>query len=434
MEIRDITNENTLLFTYKSAFVDNQADKLLQPYRSRNRTFPIFLDRVFTQTAKNDPVEFLDYRTRSAMDDADAGRLFVLERTDDTPNKALTRLFLVWLSPALVKEFKDDQSNQPAFRANVVFHPFAGLDKYPTYWRGLTDQNPVKEANYLELGVRYLFKEKLTALQHFCALRASGGGRKLDGGPCPSAFAVVVPVSSPSAYLNLGDPSVLSEALRHIARRCYEGVTTRLPPVGSVKLQRIAVSSYSRSGAILSTLLSNPRKDPAFMNDSLREVYAFDVMLDEYDGKTVVKTKKQGYDELWTKLKTWQGQDPDKRIRLYSAEPGTVSGVYQELIQRLKSHGGGYHNPSVKFSRFNGALRADGSRYSGLSDGYEIYSTDDSRSLVVFPSGNPLVYISSENLGNAGGFAPGKPYEPGLEGHSWFVSRLASHALFHSGF
>ncbi|MFI8976613.1 hypothetical protein ACIGO9_27260 [Nocardia asteroides] len=430
MELRDITNEGSLLHSYKTVFVDNQGYELLRPYRDHQRRFPVFLDRVFATTAGAGPFELLDYRMRASMDDTDAGRVFVLERNDNSADTSVTRLFWVWLSPALVKQFADDKSNTPVLRANVVLHPRAGLEKYPAYWRGGID--PVKTPNYPELGARYLCKEKFAVTQHFCAVRRAGP--KVEGGPCPSAFAVVVPVSSGSAYANLTDPAVLSEALRHIGRRCYEAITTRLVPVAAVKLERIAVSAYSRSGTVLSGLLANSRKDDRFMSESLREIYAFDVMLNEVvDGK-VVKTKKQGYDELWARLKAWQGDDADRRIRLYSAEPATVADVRAELRTRLTKYGGGYHNPAVPFARFNGVRRPDGTTFSGLTDGYEIYSTDNSRSLVVLPSNNSLVYLSTENIKNDGGFGPGGSYEPGLEGHSWFVARLMSHALFHSGF
>jgi hypothetical protein len=100
----------------------------------------------------------------------------------------------------------------------------------------------------------------------------------------------------------------------------------------------------------------------------------------------------------------------------------------------LKQYGNGYHNPAVKFRDFKDTTGPDGSKYSGLSNGYEIYSTDNSRALVVLPSGNFLIYLSTENLKNDGGFRPGGDYEPSLEGHSWFVSRLMSHALYHGAF
>ncbi|MEV6931691.1 hypothetical protein AB0M46_45365 [Dactylosporangium sp. NPDC051485] len=116
-------------------------------------------------------------------------------------------------------------------------------------------------------------------------------------------------------------------------------------------------------------------------------------------------------------------------------EAQAPAGIYAELRDRLRRYGGGYHNPAAGFSAFNGKPRPGGSgTYAGLSDGYEIYSTDNSRSLVAMPAGNSEVYLSTENLRNPNGFPPGGDYEPALEGHSWFVSRLFTHAIFHSGF
>jgi hypothetical protein len=196
------------------------------------------------------------------------------------------------------------------------------------------------------------------------------------------------------------------------------------------------VSGYSRSGVVLRRLLDNAQHNEPFMRKVLKEFYVFDVMLDERDKKGVVtKTKQQGWDELWTRLKAWQGEDGDKKIRMYSAEPATVSNVYAELVKRLAKYGGGYHNSAAHFSAFNGTLMPDGKTpHDRLADGYEVYSTDNSRSLVVFPFSNALVYLSSDGIVNPTGFAPGGSYEPTHEGHSWFVSRLQSHALFHSGF
>ena len=246
---------------------------------------------------------------------------------------------------------------------------------------------------------------------------------------------VVVPVSSPSSYNNLSTPTELQDALGEIAKRCYEGAgPPRLVGARSPVVKRVALSGYSRSGILLSALLSG-KVDSPFLTDTLKEVYAFDVMLDERDDKgQITKTKQQGYEELWARLKKWQGDDSSRKIRLYSAEPGTVVNIYAELKSRLQKYGGGYHNPSA-FSKFNKTPVPGGSSvFSSLSDGYEIYSTDNSRSLVVLPFNNSLVYLSTENIRNPGGFRPGGDYEPDLEGHSWFVSRLQSHALFHSEF
>jgi hypothetical protein len=434
MELRDITNEFTLLKSYKTVFVDNQKNELLKIYRARKRQFPIFTDRVFAASSKT-PVGFLNYKTRDSLDDADPGRIFVLERTDNRSDASRTRLFFVWVSPKLAAQFRSSASDAVQLKASVIFHP--APRKYPRYWDGNID--PANDTNYLELGARYLCKDKHSVTQHFCAIRPSStppGTDALDDKKSPFAGMVVVPVSSPSSFVSLANPKELQETLEQIARRCYEGVTSKLAPANAVTLDRVAVSGYSRSGAVLRSLLDNTRANEPFMRSILKELYAFDVMLDEKDDKEkVIKSKQQGYEEFWARLKAWQGEDSDKKIRLYSAEPATVSSVYAELRDGLKRYGSGYHNKGVGFSAFNKTPKPDGSgAYSGLSDGYEIYSTDNSRSLVVLPFGNTLVYLSTENVRNAGGFKPGGDYEPDLEGHSWFVSRLQSHALFHSGF
>jgi hypothetical protein len=435
LDLRDITNEPALLKSYKTVFVDNQKYELLKIYRDKSRQFPIFTERVFTTSGKS-PIGLLDYKTRDSLDDADPGRIFVLERTDNSGDVTRTRLFFVWLSPKLVAQFKGNSADALRVKASVVFHPFP--DKYPAYWNGGID--PVKTPNFLELGARYLCKEKHSVTQHFCAIKPGstpGGKSGLDDKKSQLAVMLVVPVSSTRAFVSLGNPKELQDALEQIARRCYEGVTTKLVAASAMTLDRVAVSGYSRSGVMLRTLLDNAKSNEPFMRSTLKEFYAFDVMLDEKDEKTkaITKTKQKGYEEFWVKLKAWQGEDSNKKIRLYSAEPGTVGSVYAELQERLKRYGGGYHNKNVGFSAFNKTPKTDGSgAYAGLSDGYEIYSTDNSRSLVVLPFGNPLVYLSTENIQNADGFKPGGDYEPALEGHSWFIARLQSHALFHSGF
>ena len=433
--MRDITQEATLLRSYHTVFVGNQRHELLRIFRSHGGKFPVFTSLVFTAApvTSGSPVDLLDYRMREGMDDSEVGRIFILERNDNGGDTRLTRLFFVWISPKQVAKFSSGGPDALRAKVSVLFHPAAGLDKYPTYWQG--DIDPVKLPNFLELGARYLCKEKHVVTQHFCAVRP-GDKEGVRAKSCPFTGLVVVPVSSAASFNNLADPRELEEALKHIVRRCYEGVTRKIEPASSVTLERVAVAGYSRSGTLLRQLLDNTGSNEPFMRSVLRELYAFDVMLDERDreGK-VVKNKQQGYDEFWAKLKKWQADDPDRRIRLYSAEPTTVANIYAELRDRLKRHGGGYHNPAAPFSAFNGKPRREGSgNYAGLTNGYEIYSTDNSRSLVVLPHGNPQVYLSTEHIVNPSGFAPGGDYEPDLEGHSWFVSRLYTHALLHSGF
>lgn len=443
MILQNISRDRAKLFSYYDAYTLHP-EAVVAPYLNARspsdpakpeKRFPIFLDRVFRSrdTKVGQPHELIDVRRRTGLNEKDLGRMLFLERIDTpTGNKnALTRLFLVWLSPALVEQFKSTPPDKCVTPAIVLFHPAGGLDKYPSYWRG--DIEPVKTPNFLELGVRYLFKEKHAVLQTLAALSPAMGASKLEAATNQLKVMLVVPVSNGAAFSSLSDPNVLEEALTEISRRAYEGaddtlrIAAQAPPLG-----RVTVAGYSRSGEILLDLLTNSSKNSRFMRESLREVYAFDVMLDRSASQGNPRTKIEGYQQFWEKLKKWQGDDSDKLIRLYSSEPATIEFVRAELADRLRKYGGGYSNRRVAFSSFNGAKALDGVTLAGLIDGFELYSTDNSRSLACLPFGNPRVYLSTENIRNDYGFHPDKTFETNLEGHTWYVSRLLSHALFHS--
>lgn len=443
MMLQNITRERAKLFSYYDAYTLHP-EAVMAPYLNAqspadsaksDKRFPIFLDRVFRSTdAKvRQPHELIDVRWRRGLSEKELGRTLFLERID-TPagNKgALTRLFLVWVSPALVAQFKSTPPEKCVSPAIVLFHPAAGLEKYPSYWRG--DIEPVKTPNFLELGVRYLFKEKHTVQQTLSALSPAMGASKLEAATNQIKVMLVIPVSNSAAFSSLSDPNVLEEALTEISRRAYEGaddtprIAAQVPPLG-----RVAVAGYSRSGEVLLDLLTNSSKNTRFMQETLREFYAFDVMLNRSGSQGSPRTKTEGFQQFWGKLKKWQGDDSDKLIRLYSSEPGTIEFLRVELADRLRKYGGGYSNPRVAFSSFNSTKAPDGVLLAGLSDGFEMYSTDNSRSLACLPFGNPRVYLSSENIKNDHGFHPDEEFEPNLEGHTWYVSRLFSHALFHS--
>lgn len=443
MILQNITRERAKLYSYYDAYTLHP-EAVMAPYLNArssadtaksDKRFPIFLERVFrpTEAKIRQPHELIDVRWRRGLSEAEFGRILFLERTD-TPsgNKgALTRLFLVWVSPALVAQFKSAPPEKCVSPAIVLFHPAGGLNKYPSYWRGNIE--PVKTPNFLELGVRYLFKEKHIVQQTLSALSPAMGASKLEAATNQIKVMLVVPVSNGAAFSSLSDPNVLEEALTEISRRAYEGaddmprIATQAPPLG-----RIAVAGYSRSGEVLLDLLTNGSKNTRFMQETLREFYAFDVMLDRSISQGNPRTKTEGYQQFWRKLKTWQGDDADKLIRLYSSEPSTIKFLRTELADRLRKYGGGYSNSRVAFSLFNGTTAPDGVLLTGLSDGFEMYSTDNSRSLACLPFSNPRVYLSSENIKNDHGFHPDESFETNLEGHTWYVSRLFSHALFHS--
>lgn len=442
MILQNITHDRAKLVSYYDAYTLHP-EAVLAPYlNAKNRAdpekfdkrFPIFLDRVFrpADAKAGQPHELIDVRLRRGLNEKELGRILFLERIDkpDSNKSAHTRLFLVWLSPALVAQFKSAPPDKCVTPAIVLFHPAGGLDKYPSYWRGNIE--PFNKTNFLELGVRYLFKDKHTVLQALAALSPAMGASKLEAATNQLKVMLVVPVSNGAAFSSLSDPNLLEEALIEISRRAYEGVddTPRIvaqpPPLG-----RVAVAGYSRSGEILLDLLAKGSKN-RFVQQTLREVYAFDVMLDRGKSRPNPRTKTEGYQQFWEKLEKWQGDDSDKLIRLYSSELDTIGFLRTKLADRLRKYGGGYSNPRVAFTSFNGAKAPDGVAFADLDDGFELYSTDNSRSLACLPSRNARVFLSEENKKNDHGFHPDEAFGTNLEGHSWYVSRLFSHALFHS--
>jgi hypothetical protein len=399
-----------------------------------DKRFPIFLDRVFvTDPGKaSQPHELIATRLRRKLDERKVGKLLIFERTDNMKDTGATRLFLVWLSPALLEEFRANPVEKCSTPALVIFHPAGGLNKYPAYWNGSIKPFTT---NFLELGVRYLFREKHVVMQALAALSPTMGESKLEAPENALKLMVVAPVSSGSGFYNLTDPLVLEDALKEISRRAFEAAADKPRlTISGPPITRVAVAGYSRSGEILLDLLTNGSRNKPFMENRLREIYAFDIMLERDADHPPARTRAEGYQQFWKLLKAWQGTDSDRLIRLYSAEPGTVGFIRSELQERRKRYGGGYENPRVPFSSFNGRKTPDGVEVNKLDDGYEIYSTDNSRLLACLPSVNARAYLSSEGLKNNNGFHYDEPFDPALEGHSWFISRLVSHALFHSHF
>lgn len=191
----------------------------------------------------------------------------------------MTRLFLVWLSPAMLEQFRTAPPEKCVNNALVLFHPAGGLDKYPAYWGG--DVKPVKTPNFLELGVRYLFKEKHTVLQILASMSPAMGASNLEAPENRISLMVVVPVSSSASFSTLSDPALLEEALNEISRRAYKAASDKPRLTGvAPQLGRVAVAGYSRSGEILLDLLKNSGRNTRFMEKTLREFYAFDIMLD----------------------------------------------------------------------------------------------------------------------------------------------------------
>jgi hypothetical protein len=75
------------------------------------------------------------------------------------------------------------------------------------------------------------------------------------------------------------------------------------------------------------------------MENRLREIYAFDIMLERDAKHPPARTRVEGYQEFWKLLKAWQGTESDRLIRPYSAKPGTVGFIRSELQERRKRYG-----------------------------------------------------------------------------------------------
>lgn len=433
-------------------------DGLIQEYRRKvendlwgdmtnrirdHQHFPIFFGRVF-KTDASDPAGLFDYRRRQMVDFGppptvvgkdylrDVGKALFLERTDDPSNPSLTRLFFVWLSPGLWSSFATKAGRDVRVGVHVLFHPKAGLQHYPADWRARNKSKSKdhKDKDFFRLGWRYLVSEKFSATQILSALKPSSADLKSHVSPFASSM-LVVPVSPLAAYDNMKDPGELQAALGEICRVSYQSVRKQgaVAANEAPKPVRVSLSGFSRSGECLYALLAPKHAQHPFMTTIVREIYAFDIEINADN-----EEKPTAWARFWPLLTAWQGDDADRRIRIYSAEKDVLSAVYAELRRNLAATGGG----DVKvgsFKRFNGKL-SDGKaklRFSGLEDGYELYSNDNSRILVVLPLANFLKYLDQVSP-NPGGIDPNPAFEPGLQGHSWFVSRLFSHALFHSGF
>jgi len=66
MEMRDITNESTLLKSYKTVFIDNQSYESIKPYRDHQGKFPVFTERVFSNAGRSID-SLLDYKYREKL-------------------------------------------------------------------------------------------------------------------------------------------------------------------------------------------------------------------------------------------------------------------------------------------------------------------------------------------------------------------------------
>ena len=460
MELYSFEDITCQLGRYSQYYID-----CAQPVRMRegeiykgfrnNNPFPIFTDTIFKPFNKGDtipdkPTELLNFKYRTGIKDPFKpdkiakinfpGRVIVLKRKSGTNN---TDYFFIWVSQSLWDKYNNQTNGEFKTAVNVIFHPKGNLDKpdekgrplYPPY-RGhpeieeeiiaLTDKKAQYFSyNYFNLGFRYLFAEKQSVFQHRMSLKKKHESNEdeLSSNQDCIPIMIVVPVASRVEYFNdMNTPDKLSETIKAVSDFCFD--IAQKENLRSVKIKnypelgRLACSFYSFSGHIaLDHLLSQVDKSRKFIN----EFFFYDVVLKN-------KNPAGSFDRLWERLQEWKAENPDRKIRIYSAY-SSVSNITQSL-ERL-----GSQKRIGRFSLFNNdpknPLNA-ASPYSGLIDGYEIYSPDYSVSVVYIPYQNFAIYL--EEIKNAKGFQFDDKYLANDIGHSWFLRRLQSHSLYHSGF
>jgi len=431
MLLKEITHEiplsqsdyYNLFLKESSTFVSTAFGNL----KGNSHVFPSFKNSVLKSSLEtiSKPEELINYSEKEIPHDfvkQNKGKILIIERVDKINEKDKVRLFFVWVSQDLINNFTNNYFtplNIKSINSIILFHPAASLEKYPKYWNGGFEKVP----NYLQLGFRYLFWEKKTIAQIFF----SEVQKNFKG-------ILIVPVMSPLSYLNFTDPMEMDRLTKNISRICFINtmpIEKRKYFLEYPDVTRLAIAGYSRSGIILTNLLRRLNtKAPDFSGfaNKLKEIYAFDIVTDNDQAK-----KATNYNHFWDDLKRWKNNDTTKKIRLYSAEPPSVSRIKAEMLLS-----GTYFE--ANFQQFNGKT-INGVLYKRLQNGYEIYSKDKSISLLMLPSINFKVYLTEHNNKgedivheNKNGFDPDNKHELNMEGHTWFVSRLLGHSLFHSDF
>lgn len=413
-----------------------------------NKPFPIFNQHIFKRESVLYPYDLFDFKYRTGLLGSNGtlispGRTIVLKRKNVGRN---TNHFFIWFSQSLWEKYLNQADGKFSSNIHILFHPVGGIGTdYPDYYDEVKElqilqkdnpndnfyrNNKFYGTNFFELGVRYLFTEKQSVLQQRSSILKSDRDpvRALNGSDDCIPLMLIVPVSGINPYFgDLANASSLQQILKSISDFCFEiaqkekgNKPDNYPTVG-----RVACSFYSRSGDVAERLITQ-------LPDFIHEFYLYDVILDKYhidkntNKRVIDRTQEQGFQTVWHLFKQWKRDSLSKKIRIYSAYPNSVSFIANEL--KMKK----YEENVAKFSSFNGKPDRTGkTKYSGLSNGYEIYSADASISLVCIPTNNFWVYLDETK--NPDGFVIDDNYMSGV-GHSWFVTRLQTHALFHSGF
>lgn len=410
--------------------------------------FPVFTRYIFKKEVVPYPYYLFDFKDRTgSLDNTGAmlkpGKTIVLKRKNVGRN---TNHFFIWISQSLWEKYLNQTDGKFSSSIHILFHPVGNIGTdYPDYYDESKElqilqkdnqndnfykNNKYYDTNFFELGVRYLFKEKQSVLQHRCAISRSDidPAKTLKDAVDCIPIMLIVPVSGINPYFgDLATAPSLQQVMKAISNFCFEIAQKEKghKPDSYPTVNKVACSFYSRSGDVAERLITQL---PTFID----EFYLFDVMLDKYHidkntkKRVTDRTQEEGFKIVWNLFKQWKKDNPNKKIRIYSAYPNSVSFITSEL--KMSKH----EQNLAKFSSFNNQSdRSGNSKYSGLSDGYEIYNADASMSLVCVPTNNFLVYLDETK--NSGGFVIDDNYMSDV-GHSWFLTRMQTHALFHSGF
>lgn len=397
--------------------------------------FPVFADYVFKRDIADVdfPNDLFDRKNITGIRQNEEeiiapGRVIVLKRKNFDK---ITKYFYVWISQSLLDKYSAKNGTNFQTNIHVIFHPKRGLQDCPPYENdSLAEKilnapdraNPIYgkdkyfEKNYYTIGNRYLFSEKHSVLQHRCAMlkNNSSPAKDLSDQADGIPMMLIVPVTGNDIYFSDFDDALkLKEIVQAVSSKCFKilqkesGAEANDGP----EIKRIACSFFSYSGHLAALILKNKRPD------SIDEFYFFDPRFDN-----------SNFEKMWKLLKDWK-INAEKKIRIYSAYPAECTMIAQEL--RKQTH----KEVSAPFARFNGKLdRNSKEKYGGLANGYEIYNEDKSTSLVTIPIGNFVDY-GADQPKNPNGFYITDAYRlQEMNGHSWFIERLQSHALFHSGF
>jgi hypothetical protein len=391
----------------------------------------IFTDTIYKQgnikVSKNPIEQILNYKKRVFLE-----KETIIKITNFSQN---TVKVFCWNDYQLLLQINEGLTEIPV---HIYLHPFGEIGKNE---REYFNNGRISDY-YKTVGMRYMINQHFIIYHNRYAVK---NNVSLDKPLYNLPLCIIFPIFSGTSY-SLFPFYQINKTKIHFIEIIEELIKKSIPYFTEQKInsekydvKKIAVSAFSRGGSLLRTLFSNPKSE---ILKKIYEVYSFDTVMDrqlteverkrnegENDAsykqriaQIVLQEKIIGVNQFWSNIKIWQGDDSDRRIRIYCAEEIVVKTIYNELRNNLRKYGGGKYQEG-NFSLFNG-LTIDKREYGGMSNGYELYSTDNSRILFVLPLNNFDSYIDSRN-------------KKGIylwEGHSWFAQSFITHALFHSGF